>query len=290
MIYTIYLLGESDSITETISLDVVNNFGEDYSSSLAQNTVENGYVISDSISLNNPRFSIGGVITDSKFRVEGKLVTYNPLTQAFEYSADSRDTLRQIPDDSLEQIAEKVKARLVSLWENKEVFGIMESRSITNVQGSSVRSIFPCFLTNLSFATNDASNAFYPTMTIERITYAEVKYTTVENPVPELIPKYKDSLAAGNSDTTASSTVKPEDDLKSQIAKGKESVTNQITQENPNPVYKEQRNEMSYRAAQQTATEVALAELKSGDISTGNQVRDRINELTNSIYENTKEK
>ena len=188
MIYTLYLVDDNNNITETISLDVINSFGEDYSSSIAQNAVENGYVISDSISINNPKFSISGVITDSKFRVKGHLVVFNGNT--FEKSqGDNREQFQQISDDDY---ADKVKDRLIKLWENKEVFGILESKDINNVKGSQVRNIFPCALSSLSFDKSSADAALYPTMSIEKIRYAVVTVSTVKNPTPELIPKYEE--------------------------------------------------------------------------------------------------
>ena len=199
MIYTLYLVDNNNNITETISLDVINSFGEDYSSSIAQNAVENGYVISDSISINNPKFSISGVITDSKFRVKGHLVVFNGNT--FEKSqGDNREQFQQISDDDY---ADKVKDRLIKLWENKEVFGILESKDINNVKGSQVRNIFPCALSSLSFDKSSADAALYPTMSIEKIRYAVVTVSTVKNPVPELVPKYEEQQNVGNSNTTS---------------------------------------------------------------------------------------
>ena len=199
MIYTLYLVDDNSNITETISLDVINSFGEDYSSSIAQNAVENGYVISDSISINNPKFSISGVITDSKFRVKGHLVVFNGDT--FEKSqGDSRDQFQQISDDDY---ADKVKDRLIKLWENKEVFGILESKDINNVKGSQVRNIFPCALSSLSFDKSSADAALYPTMSIEKIRYAVVTVSTVKNPVPELVAKYEEQQKVGNANTTS---------------------------------------------------------------------------------------
>ena len=199
MIYTIYLVDDNSNITETISLDVINSFGEDYSSSIAQNAVENGYVISDSISINNPKFAISGVITDSKFRVKGHLVVFNGNT--FEKSqGDSREQFQQISDDDY---ADKVKDRLIKLWENKEVFGILESKDINNVKGSQVRNIFPCALSSLSFDKSSADAALYPTMSIEKIRYAVVTVSTVKNPVPELVAKYEEQQKVGNANTTS---------------------------------------------------------------------------------------
>ena len=199
MIYTLYLVDDNNNITETISLDVINSFGEDYSSSVAQNAVENGYVISDSISISNPKFSIGGVITDSKFRVKGHLVVFDGNTFV-KSQGDTRDQLQQISDDDY---ADKVKERLIKLWENKEVFGILESKDIANVKGSQVRNIFPCVLSSLSFNKSDSASAIYPNMSIEKIRYAVVTVGTVKNPIPELKAKFEEQQKIGNTTTTS---------------------------------------------------------------------------------------
>ena len=217
MIYTLYLVDANNNITETISLDVINSFGEDYSSSIAQNTVENGYVISDSISISNPKFSIGGVITDSKFRVKGHLAVFDGNTFV-KSQGDNREQFQQISDDDY---ADKVKERLIKLWENKEVFGILESKDINNVKGSQVRNIFSCVLASLSFNKSDAAAAIYPNMTIEKIRYAVVTIGTVKNPTPELIPKYEEQQRADSKTSTGaakSSTL----DLKTADSEAKE--------------------------------------------------------------------
>ena len=219
LIYTLYLVDDNSNITETISLDVINSFGEDYSSNITQNTVENGYVISDSISISNPKFSIAGVITDSKFRVRGQLVVFNGNTFV-KSQGDNRDQFQTISDDDY---AEKVKARLIKLWENKEIFGILESTDINNVQGSKVRNIFPCVLSNLGFNKSDAAAAIYPTMSIERIRYAVVKISKVKEPTPELIPKYKESVEA-QSKTSTSSASSVSSDLKDADAQAKDAL------------------------------------------------------------------
>ena len=210
MIYTLYLVDDNSNITETISLDVINSFGEDYSSNIAQNTVENGYVISDSISINNPKFSIGGVITDSKFRVKGQLVVFNGNTFV-KSQGDNRDQFQTISDDDY---AEKVKARLIKLWENKEIFGILESTDINNLQGSKVRNIFPCVLSSLGFSKSDAAEAIYPTMSIERIRYSVVTVSTVTDPTPELIPKYKESVEAQSKTNSSAAKSSVSSDIK----------------------------------------------------------------------------
>lgn len=217
MIYTLYLVDDNSNITETISLDVINSFGEDYSSNIAQNTVENGYVISDSISINNPKFSIGGVITDSKFRVKGQLVVFNGNTFV-KSQGDNRDQFQTISDDDY---AEKVKARLIKLWENKEIFGILEATDINNVKGSKVRDIFPCVLSSLGFSKSDAASAIYPTMSIERIRYATVTIGKVTNPVAELSRKYEADRLEQSKTTNVGTGVKSEDKVSDHKADAK---------------------------------------------------------------------
>ena len=218
MIYTLYLVDDNSNITETISLDVINSFGEDYSSNIAQNTVENGYVISDSISINNPKFSIGGVITDSKFRVKGQLVVFNGNTFV-KSQGDNQDQFQTISDDDY---AEKVKARLIKLWENKEIFGILEATDINNVKGSKVRDIFPCVLSSLGFSKSDAASAIYPTMSIERIRYSVVAVSTVTDPTPELIPKYKESVEAQSKTNSSAAKSSVSSDIKDADAQAKD--------------------------------------------------------------------
>ena len=221
MIYTLYLVDDNNNITETISLDVINSFGEDYSSSIAQNTVESGYVISDSISISNPKFSIGGVITDSKFRVKGHLVVFNG-NSFVKSQGDNREQFQQISDDDY---AEKVKARLIKLWENKEIFGILESTEINNIKGTKVRNIFPCVLSSLSFNKSDSASAIYPSMSIEKIRYSVVTVSTVKDPVPELVPKFQEQQKDVDSKTasTAASaeTSSPESLIKDASASAK---------------------------------------------------------------------
>ena len=224
MIYTIYLVDDNSNITETISLDVINSFGEDYSSNIAQNTVENGYVISDSISINNPKFSIGGVITDSKFRVKGQLVVFNGSTFV-KSQGDNRDQFQTISDDDY---AEKVKARLIKLWENKEIFGILEATDINNVRGSKVRDIFPCVLSSLGFSKSDAASAIYPTMSIERIRYATVTIGKVTNPVAELSRKYEADRLEQSKTTNVGTGVKSEDKVSDHKADAKALLGNLV--------------------------------------------------------------
>ena len=217
MIYTLYLVDDNNNITETISLDVINSFGEDYSSSIAQNTVESGYVISDSISISNPKFSIGGVITDSKFRVKGHLVVFNG-NSFVKSQGDNREQFQQISDDDY---AEKVKARLIKLWENKEIFGILESTEINNIKGTKVRNIFPCVLSSLSFNKSDSASAIYPSMSIERIRYSVVTVSTVKNPIPELVPLYKPSVEVQSNQNASVANTKSDDALGDPAAEAK---------------------------------------------------------------------
>ena len=196
MIYTLFTLDENNKVEDTISFDVVKSFGEEYSSNISQNVVENGFNVSDSINLSNPKFSITGIITDSKFRVKGHLITFDGFNFTKQTSQNNRDVLQQVDDDEGYLI---VKEKLISLWQNKQLFGILESSDLSNISTSQIRSIFPCVLANLSFSKDDNSEAVYPQLSIEKITYSIVETSAVSNPTPALIPKYQDEALKASS-------------------------------------------------------------------------------------------
>ena len=119
---------------------------------------------------------------------------------------------------------------MIKLWENKEIFGILESTNINNIRGTKVRDIFPCVLSNLGFNKSDAASAIYPTMSIEKIRYAVVTVGTVKNPTPELIPKYeeqqrvdsKSSSGVANSTTPSGGNGSVADDLRNAESEAKQ--------------------------------------------------------------------
>ena len=117
------------------------------------------------------------------------------------------------------------------VWENKEIFGILESVDINNIEGSKVRNIFPCLLSSLSFNKSDAASAIYPSMSIERIRYSVVTVSTVKDPVPELIPKYKESVESQSKTSTGAAKTTASNDLKDADEEAKKLLGNISGQE-----------------------------------------------------------
>lgn len=206
MIYTLYIKSDEDVIIDTITFDSVTSFNETYSSNVPQSVVESGYNVSDTVNLSNPTFTLNGVITDSKFRVDGHLVVF--AGNSFEkVESTSLKTINQ------DEAAKAIREKLIAIWEQSVPIGLMESEDVNNPVGSEVRDIFPCFITNLSFPKNDSSEAFFPTITFERVRYTSVKIANVDNAAPELIPLAKQEKV-GTADTSSGSAAVKTNDLK----------------------------------------------------------------------------
>lgn len=201
MIYTIATFDDSGQVDETIELDVVASFDEEYGSSAPQSPVESGYNIYDNISHSNAKFSMTGVITDSLFRRKEGLVQYVNGRFVNMYSADSGEVLDKKSDD----ILQNMKHRLLQLRDGKEVFGIFESyRGKDEFFTSQVNLIYPCILTNISFSNKNGGNAIYPSMSFERIRVATVSFEEVQNPTPKLIPLIRHGDAGNQTGSSGS--------------------------------------------------------------------------------------
>lgn len=194
MMYTIALFDENDKVVEVIPLDVVDSFTEDYDGSAPQSPVENGYNLTDNLSLSNDKFSMSGTVSDSLFKSQAGLVQYiaGEFIRAYEGVEDG------IVSSSPSKV---VKDRLKAIRDKKEHFGIIVSTSpytLTDTgRGSVVELIYPCIMTKLSFK-DEGTNAVYPNISFEKVRIATTSFVVVDNPTPELIPYAKDAINAGN--------------------------------------------------------------------------------------------
>lgn len=188
MIYTLYHYDDQGNI-QYVSLDVVDNFNESYSASTPSYTVEEGFKVSNSSVTENPTFTLSGVVTDSKFRMNNELVVYNESSQQFEKVNDGNLLAENARVDG--DKARMVKEKLIELWRKRIIIGIIESENPNSVN-SPVKNHFPCLIDNLSFADQEMSNAIYPNLTINNFNYSKNSYTKVTNVKPELIPKMEE--------------------------------------------------------------------------------------------------
>lgn len=202
MLYSLFTLNDQGGVDEIITLDVVNSFSETHAAKVPSAAVETGYNVSDNMSLENSVFQISGVITDSKFRVRGHLVTY----KNGEFVKDTNEAENQSPAQQQGIVSDKpslvIRDRLLALRQEKQVFGILESEDASNLEMSRNRVIFPCVLTSIGFNKTDNSDAFYPTLSIQQIRVTDVKFSTVAKPTEELIPLAQSKLAGKNAQST----------------------------------------------------------------------------------------
>lgn len=199
MIYTIVIIDENERVRETISLDVVNDFSEDYDGSVPTHPVEHGYSLSDGINLSNDKFSISGVVSDSAFDLSGELIQF--VNGEF-----------IVPDNTVDGVVLDspslvFKERLKSIRTRKEHFGVIVSDKKVNVNDASasqIELIYPCIITKLGFKDN-GTDAVYPVINFERVRVATTSFVEVNNPTPELIPYAKDAINVGDKTGTSSS-------------------------------------------------------------------------------------
>lgn len=189
MIYKLVLFDDKEQVQETIKFSVVNGFDESYSSSVPQSAVESGFSLADNVVKSNDKFSLSTVVTDSHFRRRGAMLQYS--NGRFIRAYESEDPL---PEGRPSLTA---KARIKTLRENGEIFGILAS--LDDSDKSQIELIYPCVLTDLSFSNKDGASAVYPVMSIERVRVAVTEFKVIENPTPELIPHIKHDNAGNKS-------------------------------------------------------------------------------------------
>jgi hypothetical protein len=204
MIYTLYHYDDQGNV-QYVSLDVVENFNETYNANTPSYTVEEGFKVSNSSVAENPIFSLSGIVTDSKFRMNNELVVYNDDTKEFEKVNDSN--LLAGSDRVDGDKARLVKEKLIELWKKRIVIGIIESDS-RNSLNSPVKNHFPCLIDNLSFTDQDLSKAVYPSLTINNFSYGRNSYSKVANVKPELIPKMEEKKLAQSKTSSGSAVAK----------------------------------------------------------------------------------
>lgn len=216
--YSIVIFDEQMKVIDTIEFDSVSKWSESMSNSVPQSPVEYGSKVSDTIILNNVKFSLTGVITDSFFNDPRHEVTY--LNGKFvKLYSDIQTNVSGHGDDRLFY----VKKQINRLRENRQVFGILEHADVdVKSSGGRVRLYYPCALTEVSFDDSDGGNAIYPSMSIELIRVSTVRFKEVKNPPKNLIPHVRHGTLGNQTGASSSTEIKTDSDANDIIAQAKE--------------------------------------------------------------------
>lgn len=206
------------SNNEIIFIDAVLQFSRQYSGSVSKNPIENGSQVVDHVTIENPVFTINGVVSDADFNIDRPLInaadaskyelvnrTYvnddpvlftpviggnslNSLTRFLpqsvtQFMGDTPPSItyfeQEDRDDISTRLSSLVESKLLEISEKKEEVSILVFEKKGAVDVIT-RMLDQCVLTNLAFDESPESGmALYPNMTFERITKVVLKTTTL---------------------------------------------------------------------------------------------------------------
>ncbi len=214
MIYTL-IVKDGESIEKILTLDCVNNFSKSMSGTVTKNPVENGFPISDHVSLENVRFDLSGIITSYSILDDDLELRWNG--EYFETVGTPQDRLTLIEAD----IEDTFKKREVVTLVESETFISGDTTSVSQVKEVAIREYDNVIITNLTIESpNGASGAKFVRVSAEQVQVAFIEKAELspEEQTPRL-EGTKPKIAAGTSATTtkqadASETpaVKPTDE------------------------------------------------------------------------------
>lgn len=150
MIYTIVLRDKNGSLTELISFDSITDFSQSLSASVTKNVVENGFPVTDHMSLENVKFDLSAIVTGYSLFDDDLELTWNG--QSFTNNSNSTT------DNKLF----KIKKSIESLISNRRLFSLLcsehnEHNSDMSIKHhrltlSSVVEHTNCVCTNIQFS------------------------------------------------------------------------------------------------------------------------------------------
>lgn len=201
MIYTL-VVKTDDVIEKILTLDCVNSFSKSMSGTVTKNPVENGFPISDHISLDNIRFDLSGIITSYSILDDGLELKWNG--DYFETIGGSEDRLALMEAD----IEDTFKKREVITLIETESFIPSDTTSLESIKPQIVREYNNVVITNLTIDNQSGVNgAKFIRVSAEQVQVAFIQ--KAELSPEEQTPRLKGTeakVAAGASSTTTSNT------------------------------------------------------------------------------------
>lgn len=192
-----------------IWFDAVTSSSKDYSGQATSHPIEDGSNISDFVIVNNPRFSIQGVITDADFntsRPNGETAEVNnsPVTSEDNVviTASTTSPLISLLPESVLGLLQKEEIPIVVIEKTKAATQKIIEDALTEIQRTGEpfellsfnngvmdsRPLTTCILTQLSFSESpDGGDALYPQMTFEQLKFVTLRRGTT--------PKFKTNKA-----------------------------------------------------------------------------------------------
>lgn len=203
MIYTL-LRKEGEEITTLISFDAITSVEEKWSAKVTSQTVESGFDISDSITVDPPTFNLSGVVTSYSIYDTSSEISWNGTDFVIKNNPQDERHIR-LRNEILEIISKGVVITLVESLEtssnpNKKI-AYEETVSSWN------REIPYCVITSASFSPPDSGfGAFNVSLELQRVFIASVVTDELHpnDVAPVVVPYYSEATSSsGNSKGSA---------------------------------------------------------------------------------------
>lgn len=220
---------------DLIWIDAVIQYNRTFQSSVTKHPIETGAFITDHTIIENPVFTVSGVITDADFNLQRPVISESdkeakgwkskqfennfPIADsAVEISADKNVFKRFLPEsvsqffpeqpasvsvnvETRPKTAEVLELDLIQIRDNREYVDVVEFAG----DGNRIKKVWTnCVMTGLSFEENpDSGDALWPTMTFEQVTFSVSMAVRIPQQVVEKLKnKVAPTTGKGNQAST----------------------------------------------------------------------------------------
>lgn len=204
MIYS-FVKYEKDgkTVSRVFSFDVVQSFSESWQATVSKTAVESGFLISDNITIENPTFSIKGVLSAYSIFDESKEIIWNG--DDFVQDNDNTDLLRHITLRNDLRALFLERGFFTLLESEKNSFEVNDSQKVESLKSGYSQSYQNCVLTNFNINSADNSNGVVTVeLNVEQLNIATVVTTELKDSQlqPRLQGLKKESVNKSNTVTS----------------------------------------------------------------------------------------
>lgn len=210
MIYTL-MRKEGEEVTTLINFDAVTSVQEKWSAKVTTQTVESGFDISDSVTVDPPTYSLIGIVTSYSIFNLGGEISWNG--DGFEVQAeDSEERHISIRNEIMNLIS---NGAVVTLIESSESTSNTDKKiAYQDITSGWNREIPYCVITSASFTPPDSgTGAFIVSLELQRVFIATVVTEELHpnDVAPVVVPYYSEATSSSSSGSGKSSSKSKKD-------------------------------------------------------------------------------
>lgn len=205
MIYTL-LRKDGEEITTLISFDAITSVEEKWSAKVTSQTVESGFDISDSITVDPPTFNLSGVVTSYSIYDTSSEISWNGTDFVIKNNPQDERHIR-LRNEILEIISKGV---VITLVESLETSSNPDKKIAYEETVSGWNREIPyCVITSASFSPPDSGfGAFNVSLELQRVFIASVVTDELHpnDVAPVVVPYYSEATSSSGSGNNKGST------------------------------------------------------------------------------------